>query len=435
MYPIFALLSATFMTDVPFLSMTVLASTAIVKAIRSRSTGWLWGAVLAGCIAVGIRAVGVVIPIAMVLSLVLARDHWGRQRARWLVALAPMVVFVVLYSLRSALFHGGDVGWLQFTMPERIALLQQFALPLLPRMLAETFALVVGVVGLALLPLTIGCVARSHLWQTLYCAAAIGMVLAAFFALGIRYPLPLTSGSIWSFHELGGSSLLVPDHSRLPVPAWLSWIALAIATVSSAAAANAVWRSPGRQRGEAFLFWTAAGHVGLMALVWLVYDRYALVLVPYAIALLLAARPRIHAPLAIGTLAVVALVSIVGIRDHLSYNRALWAAVDALEQSGVPDREINGGYMVNGWLQYAHPERAVRNSQGQAEVPWVSTKGDLPYKIANRLSPGWSELKRFPYERWLGSSGYIYALKLVPAPAAAAAGQPREPSKPARPPA
>lgn len=30
------------------------------------------------------------------------------------------------------------------------------------------------------------------------------------------------------------------------------------------------------------------------------------------------------------------------------------------------------------------------------------------------VSPvGWAELQRFPYERWLGSSGHIYALKSV----------------------
>ena len=135
------------------------------------------------------------------------------------------------------------------------------------------------------------------------------LVLAAFYAIGVRYPLPLTSGAIWSFHELGGSSMLVPDHSHLPVPGWISWTALAIATVSIAVAVNAVWRRRGWWSGDAFLLWNLAGHAALMSLTWLVYGRYALVLVPYGIALLLAARPRIHAPVAVATLTVLGVVT------------------------------------------------------------------------------------------------------------------------------
>jgi 4-amino-4-deoxy-L-arabinose transferase-like glycosyltransferase len=420
-YPVFALLSITFMTDVPFLSMTLLASVAIVRAARTRSTGWLCAAALAASVAVAIRAVGVVAPIAMVLFLALRRDGWGRARARWLVTLAPLVVFAVLYSLRAEVFHGGDVGWLRGTTPDRIALLREFALPLLPRMLAGTFALAVGVLGLALLPLTAGCLARAHRPAIGYIAAAIAAVLVVLFASGVGYPLPLAAGGIWSVDELGGSSVLVPDYSPRPVSQVLSWTLLMLATVSCAAAVNAVWRGRGRWGSDAFLLWSVAGHGGLMALTWLVYDRYALVLVPYAIALVLAARPRIHAPVAVGAIAMLALITGFAMRDHLSYNAALWNAVEVLERSGVPERDINGGYMVNGWLQYAHPERAHRNTDGQLDVPWVTTKSDRPYKIANRVSPGWREVTRFPYQRWLGESGHIYALELVATPRARAA--------------
>jgi hypothetical protein len=419
-YPVFALLSITFMTDVPFLSMTLLASVSIVRAVRTRGTGWLCAAALAACVAVAIRAVGVVAPIAMVLFLVFRRDGWGRARARWLVTLAPLVVFAVLYSLRAEVFHGGDVGWLRGTTPDRIALLREFALPLLPRMLVGTFALAVGVLGLALLPLSAGCLARTQRPAIGYIAAAIGAVLIVLFASGVGYPLPLAAGGIWSVDELGGSSVLVPDYNPRPVSQVLSWTLLMLATVSCAAAVNAVWRGRGRWGSDAFLLWSVAGHAGLMALTWLVYDRYALVLVPYAIALVLAARPRIHARVAVGAIAMLALITGFAMRDHLSYNAALWNAVEVLERSGVPERDINGGYMVNGWLQYAHPERAHRNTDGQLDVPWVTTKSDRPYKIANRVSPGWREVTRFSYQRWLGESGHIYALELVATPRARA---------------
>jgi hypothetical protein len=102
------------------------------------------------------------------------------------------------------------------------------------------------------------------------------------------------------------------------------------------------------------------------------------------------------------------------IADHLQYNQALWSAVAVFERSGVPVREINGGYVVNGWLQYAHPQRAYRNALGQADVPWVSSRGDPPYRIANSVPPGWDLVARFPYDGWLRSPGAIYALKRPP---------------------
>ena len=90
-------------------------------------------------------------------------------------------------------------------------------------------------------------------------------------------------------------------------------------------------------------------------------------------------RVPLHRATAGVGLIIVMIVTIAGIRDHLSYNRALWTAVDALHQSGIPSRDINGGYIVNGWLQYVHPEHAYRNARGNIEIPWVNGDNLLPY--------------------------------------------------------
>jgi hypothetical protein len=37
----------------------------------------------------------------------------------------------------------------------------------------------------------------------------------------------------------------------------------------------------------------------------------------------------------------------------------------------------DGGYVVNGWLQYAHPEHAHLDSEG-VSVPWVNGGESLP---------------------------------------------------------
>ena len=409
-YPIFAMLSVTFMSDVPFVSLTILASFAMVRATNARSVPWLITATVLASAAAGVRMVAVVTPVAMFLTLVLGGDGWGRRHGRWAIALPPLAVFAaVFWWYRSHIFYSADLTWIRNTTSERIAMLR-FALPLLPRMLGETLALTAGTVGLALLPLSIGCLRPHILRRACVYSVVLVLVLAALYAAGLRYPLPLMTGSTWALNELGGTSLLVPNYSVPPVPPIICWTALVVGAFSLATATAAMHRHR-RTSGELFLILAMGGHFLLIALIWLINDRYALVLVPYAIAVLLAARPPLHRATAAFGLVIVMIVTIAGIRDHLSYNRALWAAVDALHQAGVPERDINGGYIVNGWLQYVHPERAYRNARGNIEIPWVNGDNVLPYEIANDVAVGSHVLRTFGYERWLGPSGHVYVLK------------------------
>jgi 4-amino-4-deoxy-L-arabinose transferase-like glycosyltransferase len=410
-YPIFALLSVTFMTDVPFVSLTILASFAMVRAMKARSTPWLIAAAALASLAAGVRMVAIVTPVAMFLALVLSGDSWGRRNGRWAIALFPLAVFAaVCWWYPSHIFYSADLTGIGDTTAERISMLP-FAVPLLPRMLGETLALMAGTVGLALLPLSIACLRPHLLRHAILYTVTLVLVLAALYAAGLRYPLPLMTGSTWALNELGGTSLLVPNYSVPPVSAVICWSALAVGAFSLATAMAAAMKRNRWTAGERFLILAMGGHFLLIALIWLINDRYAIVLVPYAIAVLLAARPQLHRRTAAVGLIMVMIVTVAGIRDHLSYNRALWAAVDTLNQAGVPERDINGGYMVNGWLQYVHPERAYRNARGNIEIPWVNGDNVLPYEIANEVAEGSHVLQTFGYERWLGPSGHIYVLR------------------------
>ena len=59
--------------------------------------------------------------------------------------------------------------------------------------------------------------------------------------------------------------------------------------------------------------------------------------------------------------------------------------------------EINGGYVVNGWLQYLHPEQAHRDQHGRTSIPWVNAKLELPYTIANKPRADAAVIEIFPY--------------------------------------
>ena len=209
-YPVFAVLGVTFMTDVPFLSLTVLASAAFIRAVRTRRSAWLTAAVILASLAVGTRMTAVVTPLAMSLALLCSGDPWGRQRARWLSATAPLAALGgLLWWYPSHVEHVADVTWLANTPAWRISMLP-YALPLLPTMLAETFVLALGVLGIALLPLAVACARREALPRAAVIGTALLAAVAAIRLLGMEPALPLEVGQTWAFNELGGNAGFLP---------------------------------------------------------------------------------------------------------------------------------------------------------------------------------------------------------------------------------
>ena len=130
-------------------------------------------------------------------------------------------------------------------------------------------------------------------------------------------------------------------------------------------------------------------------------------MLPLAIALVLrGAAPRLF--LALALLGLFGVFCLVGTRDHLAYNGAVWGAVERLREQGVAASEIDGGYVVNSWLQYAHPENAPR-SHGRAYVPKLTDAGvTLRYELSNEAPPGQKLIAAEPYRRWFAPSGKIY---------------------------
>jgi dolichyl-phosphate-mannose-protein mannosyltransferase len=417
--PIFFMLSFTFMTDVPCLSLMVWASFAMVRAVRTRQTKWLVAATILACLAIGVRVVGVVIPLAMAAVLLLQTDSWGRSRGRlWLTVIPLLFLGGVLWWGTGHVQRTADLSQLN-DGPATRAYNLRYAVPLLPWTLLDDSAIVTGVVGLALLPLSLASLRRSLTTRVAVSVLALGFVFLALVLTGRVYGPPLSLNSIWSLFELGATESLVPVFQPRAIPPW--WSALVpFAAAGSTAIFLATLPRPFYRPGEAFLGWVTLGHFLLMAILWLFYDRYALVLLPSAIGLLLTGGVP---PRPLCTLVLLALfggVSIVGVRDHLQYNQALWRAVDVLRQRGVPDSDIDGGYVVNGWLHYAHPDNAPRDEQGNILVPGLTTKRHpLRYLIANLPLPYWRVVTTIAYRRWWGASGTICILERTAPPAPA----------------
>ncbi len=418
--PIYFMLSASFMTDVPLVALMTWSMLAMVLAVARRSDGWLAAAALFAALAIGVRSVGAVLPVAMALTLWWAGGSagtdgmraWGRDPRRLAIALVPLIVLPALSWWRAEhLQASADVAWVTGSPAWRARNLS-YALPRLPLSVVQALGSGMNAVGLGLVPILLGG-ARRDTWRgTLACAGLLAVLIAGGAALGAGYEPPLAQGSFWALREVGAAETMVPG---LPMPdsPWLTW---ALAPVALLAGGHLVFLLVRRRPAAAaptFLAWVLLGQGVVVALLWLFYDRYLLPLFVPALALALMREPIRRPRVAVLALAALALLSAVGVRDHLAYTRALWQGVAEARALGARDAEINAGYAVNGWLQYAHPEQAPRGPDGRLVVPWMNGGKDDPlrYWVANGPAPGYETARTVPYRRWLAPSGRIFVLE------------------------
>ncbi|MBM4245839.1 MAG: glycosyltransferase family 39 protein [Deltaproteobacteria bacterium] len=411
--PVFFVLSATFMTDVPFVTLAIWATLALVSAISRRDERRLAAFALFCAAATAVRVVGIVLPVAAVLALATHGGAWGRRPRRLTLAAAPLAfAALLLWWNEGRAVHVADLTWVTASPVFRRRFLVE-SLPRLPEFGTQTLLCAAGTLGVALLPLVAAATERRHVRCASAALAGLVVLAAGAQAAGVAWPPALAPGFVWTWGELGASESLVAGAPAPLAPPALASLATLVAFASSALALAIAWRRP--RASEAFLLWSLVGHLGLAAVLWLFYDRYLLAVLPLVIPLVLLGAQSLRTGTMAAGLGALALVSVVGTRDHLAYDAALWRAVDLVRARGVPDTEIDAGYVVDGWLHFARPDQAPRDASGGRIFSWITSPGGLlPWQIANRPLPGWDVAEAVPYERWLGRSGALYALRRAP---------------------
>jgi cytochrome b subunit of formate dehydrogenase len=400
------------MTDVPSLAAIIWSTLLFVRALHRRRAALVWLAAAVCAASVGSRVIGVGVAGAMITTLLFHTGRWGR-RIHVLLApafIGPFAVWLFVWT-RARVFTSADITWLPNGPQPRLANVRYaFGADILPSMLAETLLFALVLVGIALLPIAVGLVRRAIVRRT---ACVLGLFAAAWIIAkraGLAAWVPFTPGGIWALREIGATASFVPGWHADPLPWWAAVSAVTTA-LASAAILVATWPRGALREAEKFVLWNIAAQTLLIAVLWLTSDRYALVFVPLTAALVLGRRsPQRRGP-TIACIVAYAAITLAGAHDHLDYNRAVWSAVADLRAGGVPPRDIDGGYVVNGWLQYLHPDDAYHDASGRIIVPMVNDFAELTYRVADQPMPNRAVVRTYPYTGWLRRGGYIYVLK------------------------
>ena len=406
-YPVYFILSFTFMTDIPFIAAMIWTFFSFVHALRTRRDLPLVAAAVFACLAIGIRPIGIVLPGAMLAGLLFHSGRWGLRAHRLLFAAAPVAVLALLTVAREDLTaYRADITWMHGSPAWRLAYLE-FGIPELSKWLAVNLTFVAGTLGIALGPIALGGTDRGTVLAIIVVASVVGVVFLVALFLGWDVSPPLAPGFTWSLRQIGATEEFLGPADGPTGPSWWTPVSMVGAVLLFSIAIAPLLRHRPRAEGGV-LVWAGAGYFTVMAVLWFFYDRYALPLLPILVALRIGTQELRRARRALVGVAVLGAISVLGTWDHLRYSEAMWAAVDWLRDRGVAERDIDGGYVVNGWLQYAHPERANRAPNGDVLVPGINVSLPATYTLRNTTPTDNRVLHTVPYRRLLSRSGRIY---------------------------
>jgi Dolichyl-phosphate-mannose-protein mannosyltransferase len=409
--PVLFILSHSFMTDVPFVSVMNGALFCYVRWItRSRTSYLAWASLLALC-AFLIRQLGASLALAPLGYLLLARLAGGRPRLSWPILFWLLVPFLGI-ALTQIWIHLGPGETRAYH--EKVHFLR-FVLSTSGWIYLRELLRVLLQLALVLWPLPWAILNRLRL-RALASATLIVAILCGL-CLWHWGELPQPVGAVLSWNELGmGRTLIAGPTPSRPWLVWLEPMVLVIATSAAVLLLAAALDGLGRWRDwiqgpVTVLVLNGLGQLLLIGVLWLFYDRYYLPLLPAAAALLVSCLRLSKKVTMLAFLGAASwgAISVTGTIDMFRFDVAVAEARAWLLRRGVDLQHIDAGYVFNGWWLYAP---AMPSGRGpEPDVPFVTSRTILPYNLANAPDPAYEVVHRVRWPVLWAATDTVYVLE------------------------
>jgi hypothetical protein len=427
--PVFFVLSYSFMTDVPFVSVLNIALLFYVLWARQNSSTYLCLASTFAIVAFLIRLTGGVLPLVPLVYLLLHRIMSGERRdLPW-----PQILFLLLPFLGIGLtiwwirdIHGPTSVYLQ-----KADALNYFFSTKWWLSSRSWWTYFDGMVhALVHLGIVLSPMALVTLWSRsrglLLLSSGLMILVTGLYLwhFGKLPKPPLRFGQTLSLEELGASRPLIhgTKYLQLELPTWTRQVLLGISLISALAIIAALLeairdRSRWLSRGGAVVFINGLLQFSAIEALWQYYDRYYLSLLPGLIVLLSSRRlkqNRLAKAVLVTGVVIFGAVSVSGTVDNFRFNRAVSNAREWLLSEKVAPWQIDAGYVLNGWWLYAHPDNLPPGARPETDVPFVTSKTRLPYRIANSPMPSYEVVRDLTWQSLWAASNKIYVLQKTP---------------------
>jgi 4-amino-4-deoxy-L-arabinose transferase-like glycosyltransferase len=410
--PLFFSLSATFMTDIPFYTFSVLSILFFTKCFKKWSTITLVLGTLFAVLAALTRQPGVLIPVAFVVAVLVQRE-----RVKFFYSLIPVIITAI--SLMAW------TKWMEahHTLPEQYGHAGNVLANLSPSILFSNLfhrgGKIIFYCSLFLVPAlffyrnSITKASRKKLWWTL------GLSILLLIPV-IRTWHSFPGENIIGMHGLGPQTLkdtfFLGLNSYQLFPQWVWVVIKSCAVIASFAmllfffiellSAGIFKKDIHASSPKIFALAFMLIYCAFLVIATSQFDRYFIPLLPLLLVVLLPIGEfRISLPVGIaaGIVMITFMVySVSATHDYLSWNRARWQAAHyAMHELNIPPQDIDGGYEFNGWYN---------TGDFTQEKSWWFAKNDN-YLVTFGPVPGNNAMRSFPFSRMIGEPGNIYLLK------------------------
>ncbi len=418
--PLYFQLSLTFMTDVPFFAFSMLSILFLARALQTEQRWPLVVGFLLALVALLIRQLAIIIPIAFLIAYVI--KHGPNRRALLGAAIPAAALVGLLLAFPALLGHtiGLPALYNRAYEPIQEAALQG-AFRIVPIFLDRLFVEWIYL-GLFTLPFGI-LVAGQPAHRYLALLQAATFLAIAGLLLWQHRSMPLTGNVLF---DGGLGPVLLRDTYILGLSHWPSlppviWTLVTLAAIVgsvlllsrlAAIAQRAILQHslPLEQRPVWVFLLSAAALYAFAIAVTGFLDRYLIWLLPLLACILVASRSRspLHVPPARVWIAGIlvtasALFGVAGTHDYLAWNRARWQALgDLMTLEHASFADIDGGFEFNGWYAYNANYIPVPSKSW-----WWIQDDDIVISLGP--IPGYVERKRVEFQRWMpfGRAGIL----------------------------
>ncbi len=399
--PLFFSLSYSFMTDVPFISLVSLSVLFFCKYFRDEQLKWWLLATVFAVLALLVRQLGLLLPMAFTFTWLLVKKWNGRQLV---IGLGPLVIGLLSYFL--------FMQWFVATqgLPDTFGTFPKLFKRLTDDNFLEVCLNRVGglllYLGLFLLPFNLLILQRPKnrrllLHTIAWCVAGSWLIwqgMSQFPSGNILYNLGLGPKTLKDgFYFINVKPMLSASVLKIiAVFGLLSGNLLIINLVNKLSTIRHS-ESP-RQAVILFLFLCILIYGGFLLLDVHFFDRYFIPLFLFT-TLLLSPDPGftgstagLTSVLVFSSWLMMAGFSAGATHDHLSWNRARWKALDHLTNDlGISPNQIDGGFEFNGW------HRPVKETNHGAFESWWWVDEEN-YLVTFGKLDGFEKIKGFSFQ-------------------------------------
>jgi hypothetical protein len=405
--PVYLDLSHTFMTDVPFVALTLGSILLLVRGADRGSRLLLGLGMCLAVLATLLRQTGVLIPTAFGIGYLSSRGINVRRTLLAVGSVALTVLSLAAYTLWLSTIGRLPTGY--YAQWTQVSSLFASGLPGIARQVASSLLITYIYLGLFTLPfalLFVKGIPKKRLAVLLAVSAAL-LGMARLLHVGF-------AGNILSDRGVGPFTLAHTDRFAAFSGSVGSMAAIGVlALVGGALLLEMLARSVRNTRSSRLT--TVCLSLAALTLASLSFvsqfDRYMLLYLPL---LLIPAsvelrkhpptRPAVVAAFT-ATLAYAAF-SVSAVHDYMAWNRARWQAITYLTSDlAVPAERLDGGFEFNGLYTYSENYVRVANKS-----PWWVK--DDEYVIAFDVLPGYDVSRAYPVRTWLPAGiKRIYVLR------------------------